>query len=82
MDIILFFVIAAAICVTIGGLGLYFNTKKRLEDIEFAIARMDKEAHRTQRRVHVIEERDRTAADKIEIVHKYDDSKGPQFGGF
>ena len=82
MNTLLLIMAAAGICVTVGGLGLHFENKHRIEDLESSIALMDKEAHRTQRRVHVIEERDRAAADKIEIVHKYDDSGAPQFGGF
>lgn len=85
MDVILFFLSAAGICVTVGGLGLHFENKKRIQSLENLLGYMKTDAGEIKRRVGVIEARDRQAAEKIEIVHKYDDSGAPSFpskGGF
>ena len=85
MDVILFLLAGAGICVTVGGLGLHFENKKRIKSLENLLGYMKTDAGETKRRVGVIEARDRQAAEKIEIVHKYDDSGAPSFpskGGF
>ena len=85
MDVILFLLAGAGICVTVGGLGLHFENKKRIKSLENLLGYMKTDAGEIKRRVGVIEARDRQAAEKIEIVHKYDDSGAPSFpskGGF
>ena len=85
MDVILFLLAGAGICVTVGGLGLHFQNKKRIESLENLLGYMKTDAGEIERRVGVIEARDRQAAEKIEILHKYDDSGAPSVpskGGF
>ena len=85
MDVILFLLAGAGICVTVGGLGLHFENKKKIESLENLLGYMKTDTGEIERRVGVIEARDRQAAEKIEIVHKYDDSGAPSFpskGGF
>lgn len=85
MDVIMFLLAGAGICVTVGGLGLHFQNKKRIESLENLLGYMKTDAGEIERRVGVIEARNRQAAEKIEIVHKYDDSGAPSFpskGGF
>ena len=85
MDVILFLLAGAGICVTVGGLGLHFENKKRIESLENLLGYMKTDTGEIERRVGVIKARDRQAAEKIEIVHKYDDSGAPSFpskGGF
>lgn len=85
MDVILFLLAGAGICVTVGGLGLHFENKKKIKSLENLLGYMKTDAGEIKRRVGVIEARDRQAAEKIEIVHKYDDSGAPSFpskGGF
>lgn len=70
MDIILFFALAAAICVTVGGLGLYFNTKKRLEDIEEALLLYDKEITNNKRDIRKLDRKLDQQCDRVIIYHK------------
>ena len=82
MKIILVMITVAGICVTVGGLGLHFQNKKRLDELERLIGYLNTDNGSIKKRVGVIEERDRQAANKVEIVHKYDDSEAPEYGGF
>lgn len=82
MEVILFFLSAAGICVTVGGLGLHFENKKRLDELERSIGYLNSDKKDIAKRVTDLEEKKRHTADRIEIVHTYDDSGAPQFGGF
>lgn len=82
MDVILFFALAAVICLTIGGLGLYFNTKKRIEDIEEALLLYDKEITNNKREIRKLDHRLDQQCDRVIIYHKNDsDIKYPNQEG-
>lgn len=82
MDVILFFMSAAVICVTVGGLGLYFNTKKRIEDIEEALLLYDKEITNNKREIRKLDRRLDQQCDRVIIYHKNDsDIKYPNQEG-
>lgn len=69
MDIILFFAIAAAICVTVGGFGLYFNTKKRIEDIEEALLAYDRDITSNKREIRKLDRKLDQQCDRVIIYH-------------
>ena len=81
MDMILFFMAAAAICVTVGGLGLHFMNKKRLDELEQAMIAYDREIAQNKRDIKVLKERAAQNSDRAYIVHipSEDDVK---YGGF
>lgn len=82
MDVILFFASAAVICVTVGGLGLYFTTKKRIEDIEEALLLYDKEITNNKREIRKLDHRLDQQCDRVIIYHKNDsDIKYPNQEG-
>lgn len=82
MDVILFFALAAVICVTVGGLGLYFNTKKRIEDIEEALLLYDKELTNNKREIRKLDRKLDQQCDRVIIYHKNDsDIKYPNQEG-
>lgn len=82
MDLILFFSLAAVICLTIGGLGLYFTTKKRIEDIEEALLLYDKEITNNKREIRKLDHRLDRQCDRVIIYHKNDsDIKYPSQEG-
>ena len=72
MEVILFFLSAAGICVTVGGLGLYFNTKKRLEDIEEALLLYDREITDNKREIRKLDRKLDQQCDRVIIYHKND----------
>lgn len=81
MDMILFFMAAGAICVTVGGLGLHFTNKKRLDELEQAMIAYDREIAQNKRDIKVLKERAAQNSDRAYIVHipSEDDVK---YGGF
>lgn len=81
MDLILFFALAAVICLTIGGLGLYFTTKKRIEELEQAILVYDKELTHNKKDIRVLKERAAQNSDRAYIVHIPSDDD-VKYGGF
>lgn len=81
IDIIVLMVTAAAICVTIGGLGLHYETKKRLDEIEGALDFLDKDIRRNSRDIKVLKERAAQNSDRAYIVHIPTDDE-ITFGGF
>lgn len=70
MDIILFFAVAGAICVTVGGLGLYFNTKKRIEDIEEALLVYDRDITNNKREIRKLDRKLDQQCDRVIIYHE------------
>lgn len=82
MDIILFFTVAGAICVTGGGLGLYFNTKKRIEDIEEALLAYDRDITNNKREIRKLDRKLDQQCDRVIICSKNDsDIKYPNQEG-
>lgn len=69
MDIILLFALAGAICVTLGGLGLYFNTKKRFEDIEEALLLYDRDITNNKREIRKLDRKLDQQCDRVIIYH-------------
>lgn len=70
MDNISFFALVAAICVIVGGLGLYFNTKKRLEDIEEALLAYDRDITNNKRDIRKLDRKLDQQCDRVIIYHK------------
>lgn len=70
MDIILLFAIAAAICLAVGGLGLYFDTKKRLEDIEEALLLYDRDITNNKREIRKLDRKLDQQCDRVIIYHE------------
>lgn len=81
MDVILLFMSAAVICVTLGGLGLHFTNKKRIEELEEAILAYDKELIRYKKDIRVLKERAAQNSDRAYIVHIPSDDD-VKYGGF
>lgn len=81
IDIIVLMVTAAAICVTIGGLGLHYETKKRLDELEGALDFLEKDNRRNSRDIKVLKERAAQNSDHAYIVHIPSDDE-ITFGGF
>ena len=82
MKVILMMTVIGTIMIALGLLGLYINVSMRLQDIEDSVKEVKKNHSRTRQRVKDLEDQAKKEADQIEIVHKYDDSGAPQFGGF
>lgn len=72
MDMILFFMAAGAICVTIGGLGLYFITKKRLDELEEALIAYDRDITNNKREIRKLDRKLDQQCDRVIIYHKND----------
>lgn len=82
MDIILLFALAAAICVTIGGLGLHFITKKRIDELEEALLAYDKDITNNKREIRKLDRKLDQQCDRVIIYHKNDsDIKYPNQEG-
>lgn len=79
MDIILFFAVAAAICVIVGGLGLYFNTKKRIEDIEEALLTYDRDITNNKREIRKLDRKLDQQCDRVIIYHKNEQDQELRF---
>lgn len=84
MNTILLIMAAAGICVTVGGLGLHFTNKKRIEDLEKAVLVQDKELTQNKRDVRVLKERAAQNSDRAYLVHISDgeDCDQLKYGGF
>lgn len=82
MDIIVLMVTAAAICVTLGGLGLHYETKKRLDEIEGAIEFLDKDTRRNNRDIKILKDRAAQNSDRAYIVNIPMDDDQVKYGGF
>ena len=82
MDVFMLFVIAGAICVTIGGLGLYFTTKKRLDDIEGSLKTVDSELTTHKKDINNLKKGNTKKPEFIYIVTDKEPSDDVNFGGF
>ena len=79
--IIALMILAGLICVTIGGLGLHFTNKKRIDELEEAVLMYDREIGQNKRDIKVLKERAAQNSDRAYIVHipsEYD----VKYGGF
>ena len=79
MGIILLLTVTASIMVTVGCLGMFISTTKRISDLERDLRSHRAEISEHKRRIGIIEKRDASKSDKIVIVHGWDDSSAPNF---
>ena len=82
MDILLLFFSAGAICVTIGGLGLYFTTKKRLDDIEGSLKSVDSELTTHKKDINNLKKGNAKKPEFIYIVTDETPGDDVKIGGF
>ena len=84
MYVILLFLSAAGICVTIGGLGIHFENQKRIDDLEQAILMYDKDLTKNKKDIRVLKERAAQNSDRAYLIHISDreDCDQLKFGGF
>ena len=72
MDMIFLFMAAGAICVTIGGLGLHFTTKKRIDELEEALIAYDRDITNNKREIRKLDRKLDHQCDRVIIYHKND----------
>lgn len=81
-DVVLLFVLAGAICVTVGGIGLYFDTKKRLDELEEALIAYDRDITNNKREIRKLDSKLDQQCDRVIIYHENDsDIKYPSQEG-
>lgn len=71
-DVVLLFVLAGVICVTVGGLGLYFTTKQRLDELEEALIAYDRDITNNKRDIRKLDRKLNQQCDRVIIYHKND----------
>lgn len=71
-DVVLLFVLAGVICVTVGGLGLYFTTKQRLDELEEALIAYDRDITNNKREIGKLDRKLDQQCDRVIIYHKND----------
>lgn len=69
-DVVLLFVLAGVICVTVGGLGLYFTTKQRLDELEEALIAYDRDITSNKRDIWKLDRKLGQQCDRVIIYHK------------
>lgn len=81
-DVVLLFVLAGVICVTVGGLGLYFTTKQRLDELEEALIAYDRDISNNKREIRKLDRKLDQQCDRVIIYHENDsDIKYPNQEG-
>ena len=73
-DVVLLFVLAGVICVTVGGLGLYFTTKKRIDELEEALIAYDRDITNNKREIRKLDRKLDRQCDRVIIYHENDSS--------
>lgn len=73
-DVVLLFVLAGVICVTVGGLGLYFATKQRLDELEEALIAYDRDITNNKREIRKLDHKLDQQCDRVIIYHKNDNA--------
>lgn len=68
MDVYLLFASAGAICITLGGIGLHLETKKRIEELEADSVRYNAIITEQQRQIRILNERAAQKSDRIYIL--------------
>lgn len=68
MDLYLLFASAGAICITLGGIALHLETKKRIEELESDSIKYRAIITQQQKDIRVLKEREAQKSDKIYIV--------------
>ena len=82
MSTILLIMAAAGICVTVGGLGLHFENKKRIEELEEALLLYDRDITNNKRYIRKLYRKLDQQCDRVIIYHKNDsDIKYPNQEG-
>lgn len=79
MGIILFLTVTASILVTVGCLGMFINTTRRINELEKDLRSHGTEITEHKRRIGIIEKRAEKESDKLVIVHSWDDKNSPNF---
>lgn len=82
MYMYLFVLSVAGICVTLGGLGLYFETTKRIEELEASLKTVDTELTEHKRDIRSIKKGDEKKPKFIYIVTDENPSDDIKYGGF
>lgn len=72
-DVVLLFVLAGVICVTVGGLGLYFTTKHRLDELEEALIAYDRDITNNKREIRKLDRKFDQQCDRV-IIYRENDS--------
>lgn len=68
-DVVLLFVLAGLICVTVGGLGLHFTTKKRIDELEEALIAYDRDITNNKREIMKLDRKLEQQCDRVIIYH-------------
>lgn len=71
-DVVLLFVLAGVICVTVGGIGLYITTKQRLDELEEALIAYDRDITNNKREIRKLDRKLDQQCDRVIIYHKND----------
>lgn len=79
MKVILMLTVVGTICVTVGLLGLYVSTTKRLYALEKEIKAHKSELTTHKRQIGVIEKRAQDESDRIVITHEYTAKDAPSY---
>lgn len=82
MYVYLFALSLAGICVTLGGLGLYFEIKKRIEELEASLKTFDTELTEHKRDIGSIKKDNTKKPEFIYIVTDENPSDDIKYGGF
>ena len=75
-DVVLLFVLAGVICVTVGGLGLYFTTKKRIDELEEALIAYDRDITNNKREIRKLDRKLDQQCDRVVITHEWQEVSG------
>ena len=70
--IIALMILAGLICVTIGGLGLHFTNKKRIDELEEALIAYDRDITNNKREIRKLDRKLDQQCDRVIIYHKND----------
>ena len=80
--IIALMILSGLICVTIGGLGLHFTNKKRIDELEEALIAYDRDITNNKREIRKLDRKLDQQCDRVIIYHKNDsDIKYPNQEG-
>ena len=79
MQVLLFITICGFIAVSVGLFGLYVSATRRLDELEAGINKDRDEITRHKRDINRLRDRETAKADKVVIVHEYNDESGLSF---
>lgn len=67
---------------TIAIVGLYCSQQHTIKELERGLKTTNADSDRLRREIRILKERAASQADKLVIVHEYDESQAPKFGNF